>query len=202
MPEMDGYDLARAIRQLEADNGGGHTPVIACTANAMEGEADACRAAGMDDYLAKPVELRALLDILDRWLPLTAGARSSPAERVAPPPIRIGNGTSLVLDRSTLAALAGGDKELERAILADFRQATETDAAQLTAAVESGDCGVIARMSHRMKGACRMVGALPLAAICEQMEAASRADDHVGIAVNRTPLIREIERLKDYFGSL
>ena len=48
-------------------------PVVACTANAMEGEADACLEAGMDDYLAKPVQLRSLKEKLDRWLPLPAG---------------------------------------------------------------------------------------------------------------------------------
>ena len=72
MPEMDGYDLTRAIRGEESARGTARIPVIACTANALAGEADVCFAAGMDDYLAKPVEMLALAQVLDRWLPLPA----------------------------------------------------------------------------------------------------------------------------------
>jgi signal transduction histidine kinase len=75
MPGMDGYELARNVRRIESENDLARTPIIACTANAMVGEADACLAAGMDDYLAKPVQLRSLREKLDRWLPLPAGAR-------------------------------------------------------------------------------------------------------------------------------
>jgi CheY-like chemotaxis protein len=75
MPGMDGYELARNVRRIESENDLARTPIIACTANAMVGEADACLAAGMDDYLAKPVQLRSLREKLDRWLPLPARAR-------------------------------------------------------------------------------------------------------------------------------
>ncbi|HTW53762.1 MAG TPA: transporter substrate-binding domain-containing protein [Stellaceae bacterium] len=200
MPEMDGYDLARAIRRLEASNGGGHTPIIACTANAMEGEAEACLAAGMDDYLAKPVELRALLGILDRWLPLPDGpARALGATPPGPMATRLGAmAESLPLDRSRLAQLSGGSDAVEREILADFRGAMDNDAAEMAAALADVDCQAMEGISHRMKGASLMVGALPLAAICERMEAASGVDDHAAIAVHREPLLREIERLKHY----
>ncbi len=70
MPDMDGYGLARAIRGIEEDQGLVRTPIIACTANALKGEADNCIAAGMDDYVAKPVDLMTLAARLDRWLPL------------------------------------------------------------------------------------------------------------------------------------
>jgi CheY-like chemotaxis protein len=69
MPEMDGYELARQIRALETWGGGAHVPIVACTANALRGDCDACLAAGMDDYLPKPVELATLEDRLSRWLP-------------------------------------------------------------------------------------------------------------------------------------
>jgi signal transduction histidine kinase/CHASE3 domain sensor protein/ActR/RegA family two-component response regulator len=72
MPEMSGYDLSRAIRRIEEAEGRKRTPIIACTAYAILGEADTCRAAGMDDYLAKPVDLMRLREKLDKWLPLPA----------------------------------------------------------------------------------------------------------------------------------
>lgn len=69
MPVMDGYEFARRLRALESERGGARIPVIACTANALRGESDVCRAAGMDDYLCKPIELADLERALLKWLP-------------------------------------------------------------------------------------------------------------------------------------
>lgn len=69
MPEMDGYALAHEIRRLEAGNGGRRIPIIACTANALGGEAEKCLAAGMDDILVKPVGLAPMREKLEQWLP-------------------------------------------------------------------------------------------------------------------------------------
>ena len=74
MPEMDGYELTRTIRKIEASSGLIRTPILACTAIALGGEAAACIAAGMDDYLSKPVELKRLAAKLDPWLPLPKAA--------------------------------------------------------------------------------------------------------------------------------
>ena len=76
---MDGYDLARAIRAIEKEQGLRRTPIIACTANALKGESDNCMAAGMDDYVAKPVDLMTLGAKLDRWLPRRGGLNALPA---------------------------------------------------------------------------------------------------------------------------
>ena len=70
MPEMDGYELTRNIRRIESKFGNKRTPIVACTANAIGEEAAVCIAAGMDDYLAKPIELAQLGEKLDRWLPI------------------------------------------------------------------------------------------------------------------------------------
>ncbi|MGZ5080495.1 MAG: ATP-binding protein [Usitatibacter sp.] len=70
MPEMDGYELTRRIREVEAATGRARTPIIACTANAMDGEAEKCLAAGMDDYIAKPTQIPQLAEKLDHWLPV------------------------------------------------------------------------------------------------------------------------------------
>ena len=68
MPEMDGFDAARAIRKAELTSGC-HIPIIAMTANAMEGDRERCIAAGMDDYVSKPVSLEGLNKVLQLWLP-------------------------------------------------------------------------------------------------------------------------------------
>ena len=81
MPEMDGYELAREIRLREAQDGRERTPIIACTASAIGSEIENCLAAGMDDYLAKPIALAQLSRILDRWR--SAGSSQSPGVAAA-----------------------------------------------------------------------------------------------------------------------
>lgn len=202
MPEMDGYELTAAIRRVEGNDGGGHAPIIACTANALESEATACLAAGMDGCLTKPIELRALLDVLDQWLPLRNVRSSAEAQPALPPAVATADCASLPLDRTKLAELSGGDEQTEREILADFRTTAGDDATALAAALERADRNQITRISHRMKGASRMVGALALAAICERMEAASRADDAAAIAAQSGALRREVERLQEFLDQL
>jgi CheY-like chemotaxis protein/two-component sensor histidine kinase len=72
MPVMDGYELAREIRRREQEQGLPRIPIVACTANALQGEAEACRAAGMDDYITKPATTAQLLGKLERFLPREA----------------------------------------------------------------------------------------------------------------------------------
>jgi CheY-like chemotaxis protein/two-component sensor histidine kinase len=178
MPEMNGYDLARGIREFESVSGARRTPIIACTANALSGAAEACFAAGMDDYLAKPVNLAMLSKKLDYWLPL--------ARQTAP------------LDRSALADLTGGDMQAEREILNDFRRVNDEDAAMLRRAVDKSDFAAIATASHRIKGASRMIGATALAGVCEHLERASSASDWESVASNLDVFGHELERLNAY----
>ena len=70
MPKMDGFKATRAVRKHEAETGGGHIPIIAFTANAMIGDKEKCLEAGMDDYVAKPVNPKELEEVLLRWVRL------------------------------------------------------------------------------------------------------------------------------------
>jgi response regulator RpfG family c-di-GMP phosphodiesterase len=193
MPQMDGYELARRIRALEFANSSKRTPIIACTANALAGEAEICFAAGMDDYLVKPVELPQILKKLDQWLAIPAALPSEKSDKtsdVAP------------VDPSALAAISCGDLATEREILMDFRRVNDQDAAMLERAVATSDTPQVTRATHRILGASRTVGALTLAGICERIERASRANDWTTIAAGMEAFHHESIRLNAYFDAL
>jgi two-component system, sensor histidine kinase and response regulator len=82
MPDMDGFEATRAIRAEEAGTPR-HTPIVALTANAMQGDRERCLTAGMDDYIAKPVTTQTLAAALERW----AGSTTSPPTASCPMPI-------------------------------------------------------------------------------------------------------------------
>jgi len=173
MPGMSGYELARAIREIE--NGASRrTAILACTANAMEGEDVKCREAGMDDYVFKPVQRSQLMAKLDRWLPLPS------TEPPAPPP----------LDRSMLIEICGRDAEVQRALVEEFRRLNETDASRLRSAVARKDVAGIIEITHRMKGAGRTIGAFPMAVLCERIERAAE-EGRVDAAVAAMPALED-----------
>jgi PAS domain S-box-containing protein len=201
MPQMDGYELARSIRSLESAEDRKRVPIIACTANALQGEAEACRAAGMDDYLVKPVELSQLTDKLEQWLPVpqepappaaaaaAAGQEPDTAPSVAP------------IDQALLTATCGGDAPMMGEVLATFRRTCDEDAAGLEEAVTAGDVAQVTLFAHRMGGAGKMVGAFGFAAACEHIDRASRAGDWKAVLAGMPAFERERMRLAAYFKS-
>lgn len=178
MPVMDGYQMARALRAEEASAGRARTPVVALTAAALKGEAERCLAAGMDDYLAKPVSIPELAACLRKWLPHTlpppgaaadAGATKVMLPQASQPP--------LPLDPSVLEPLTGGDPRETRAVLDDFLATAGDDLAAVQRAREAGDTAQLAREAHKIKGAARLVGATELAHAAAELELAAKAAD-------------------------
>ncbi|MGB6309546.1 MAG: response regulator, partial [Steroidobacteraceae bacterium] len=164
MPQMDGYEAAREIRRLE--EGKRHIPIVALTAHAMTGDEAKCRAAGMDDYLSKPIDRLKLEACLERLL-IGAGA----AEIVAHPAVRTPIGahpaalTSIAahsaaaapahqpIDWEALLASIDGDEGFARD-LADAFMATGTrELAAISAALDTGDAAALRISAHTLKGA-------------------------------------------------
>lgn len=175
MPEMDGYQAAREIRRRE---GSRRTTIIALTAGAMQGVREECLAAGMDDYIAKPVQLEKLQAILDQWVGqprfLAAATVSgknaeSIADAAAPPPL-----DSEVID--SLRALGGKDgKGILEELIDLFRADVPVALAELRDALKSDETLCSAgRISHRIKGSSAILGAGPLTESLHAMEEACR----------------------------
>jgi PAS domain S-box-containing protein len=196
MPRMDGYQLTQAIREEEAREARARTPVVALTAAALKGEAERCLAAGMDDYLSKPVSIPQLAECLARWLPHTRDAM--PPRTAAQPtaPLPQTQGAPSPLDASVLAALTGGDREQMRLVLQDYLGATETDLAAARRARENGDCTLLAREAHKIKGAALLVGAGQLATAALALEEAAKRTDWPQILPLSADVDTAAERLR------
>ncbi|HEX7607078.1 MAG TPA: response regulator, partial [Usitatibacter sp.] len=190
MPQMDGYELSKHIRAAEALGGIARTPIIACTAYAVQGQAEKCVAAGMDDYLSKPVDLKRLGEKLARWAPIVSPPAAQPG--AAPPDARN------PIDTSVLDEVCAGDAAMEREFLTRFHACNEDDVKLLLRAIADPHWPEVASISHRMKGASRTVGATPLAVACEAIELAARAGDAGAVTAGMAPFGAEIERLNQY----
>jgi PAS domain S-box-containing protein len=173
MPVMDGHELAAAIRAEEAASARpSRVPIVALTANALRGEAENARAAGMDDYLTKPLQLELLGRTLDRLMRPRAAADAAGAANDA----LLADKASSAFDIAVLEGYVGGDPSTVRAVLADFLRVACGQAAEIGAAA-ANDPMRAAAAAHRLKSAARAVGALALGERCAQVESAGRAGD-------------------------
>jgi len=170
MPEMDGYEFTYRIRNLEKLAGSQRVPIIAWTANVLAAEEEHCRDAGMDDLLTKPTELSDLRAMLLKWL-VKADAIVVPAPSTEP--------TEAAIDFSVLQKFALGHAG-QAEMLQSFSLHNRSDIANLIAVLKEGNPEAVAHSAHRIKGACRMVGALELEGICARIEAAAKQDDMQG----------------------
>ncbi len=171
MPEMDGYAATRELRRLEGATH--HTPIIAMTASALKEDRARCLAAGMDDYISKPVRLDDLDSTLSRWLD-----QPRPTAPVDGRPREQAELVQTSIERR-LDELRGPDPEEDGQFLSGLIGSFLTEApaylGELTAAVGGGDALAVVEVAHTLKGAAGNIGASRLAALCQELEAAGRA---------------------------
>ncbi|CAA7624801.1 response regulator [Magnetospirillum sp. SS-4] len=173
MPEMDGFQLARAIR-----DDGGRCPILAVTASIGAEDIEACRDAGIDDWLAKPVEPERLLAALARWLPAWVdGEPSRPPSAAAPHPP-----SPALFDPHALAAMVGDDPAAIAEVLRDFIEPAGRMAADIQTALAGDDPQAAGRAAHKLKSSARAVGTQLLADCCLELEQAGKAGDRTRLA--------------------
>jgi PAS domain S-box-containing protein len=171
MPVMDGYELAAAVRAEEAASGGSRRlPIVALTANALRGEAENARAAGMDGYLTKPLQLEQLRKTVDHWLRAQTAANVAGAASDAAPADR----AAAVFDIAVLEGYVGGDPATVRAVLTEFLRVAPGQVAEIETAAPN-DPARAAAAAHKLKSAARSVGAAALGERCAEIERAGRA---------------------------
>ena len=190
MPLMDGYAATRMIRQSVHP----HIPIIALTASAMMPARERCLSEGMDDYLAKPVELPQLAAVLAKWIPACGADNSTP--RVRQP---VGNQAPAIFNSESLLRRLMGDRELAGAVLRSFLEDAPSRLKQLCVRLDESDAPGALLQAHTLKGAAATVGADALQAIALAIEAnASEA------RLERCPdlLVRAIDEFECFRKSL
>lgn len=206
MPNMDGFELTKAIR-TGTKRDGKKVPIIAVTANALQGEAERCLAAGMSAYLSKPLSSKVLAKTLIQWLGADKAAtprteKPGIVEAVPPTPLdgpyRIpARGPETVSAESgedaggTLEGAVNGNQVVDLSILQDmlgdgpevwqflekFAATSTTQAADIGMAIRVGSAREVAEAAHKLKSGARSVGAVEVAEVCQRIEAAGKAGD-------------------------
>ncbi|MBK7715687.1 MAG: response regulator [Gemmatimonadetes bacterium] len=207
MPEMDGYEATAEIRRLEGE--ARHTPIVAMTANAMQGDRERCLAAGMDDYVSKPIRSAEMQATLARWVgwaeptpareapsapaatPMTAEAALAAAGGPDPriPDADSPEGIDATILDDIMAVSPSGGTALVRELIDLFFGEVPARVEHMRAGIAAHDPSPVMRAAHAMKGGASNLGALRLSALCAEMERLGREGNLAGAA----PLIGEIE---------
>ena len=192
MPIMDGFEATRQI--ITEHTGAVPCPIVAMTANAMQGDRERCLAAGMVDFLAKPYRRADLVAMLARWLPSSMKNQAAPAQIKAAPVLAATQEAmddttkrsvlAPVLDAEVLVALAsqhsGGHALLVR-VAAVFKKEAGKQLESLQRAWATGDIETAARAAHTLKSSSATLGAMRLSAHCHSLESALRVGEHTPV---------------------
>jgi PAS domain S-box-containing protein len=177
MPELDGYEATRRIRAEEGDR---HVPIIAMTAHSMPGDRERCLAAGMDDYLSKPVRAEQLEAIVQLWMsgpkPDThahdaGNGATSDAERGSVDPEEVLNHAIVVQLRDTLTL------EMRESLIEELEASLPKSVADTVGAARRGDRTELRRVAHTLKGTAATFGATRLEFACQRLERTGRDQD-------------------------
>jgi two-component system, sensor histidine kinase and response regulator len=187
MPEMNGWEATQEIRERERATGE-RIPIIAMTAHAMKGDDERCFAAGMDDYLTKPIRTEDLMSTLDKvgkrklvrtgWV-----APVKPREEAASVDLQA------ALDR------LGGDRVLYDELVEVFRKGCPASTAEMQAAIEARDFGALERTAHTLRGASSNLGAVAVAEEALELEKQARTEEIEKVTEQFKVLQKEIERM-------
>jgi CheY-like chemotaxis protein len=157
MPELGGFDATAAIRARESRSGT-RLRIVAMTAHAMRGDRERCLAAGMDGYIAKPIDARTLFGVVEEPA-MTPPVTTSPAAAAG------------IFDRSSLLARLSGDEELLGVVVGLFLEDCPQRVTAIRAAVDAGDADRVRFEAHALRGAAANLSAASVAGVARSLEA-------------------------------
>jgi CheY-like chemotaxis protein/HPt (histidine-containing phosphotransfer) domain-containing protein len=186
MPVLGGIEATRLIRAHEAAQGLPRVPIMAMTANAMQGDREACLAAGMDDYLSKPINQVELAAKLRLFAPQGAPANAAPVRNALP---EAGRAVTPAPTFDYAAALAVMDAEIIDILAPAFLDHYQNELASLRAGIAAGDSAEVMRRAHGLKGTLAAFGAEPAMRRAAEIETLAKAEDLAGLP----PLLHGLE---------
>jgi CheY-like chemotaxis protein/HPt (histidine-containing phosphotransfer) domain-containing protein len=198
MPDLDGLEATRRIRSQRYGVLNPQVPIIAMTAHAIRGDREACLAAGMDDYISKPIRPVLLSQLLDRWLNDIAAVNSArPVEHTVqlPEAASVPDDAAVTFDESELLDNVMGDRELARGIVVGFLDDVPKQIMTLGQQLLAADASAVELQAHSIKGAASVVGAQRLAHLAKQLELAGEAGQLQRATETYVELETELSRL-------
>lgn len=182
MPVMDGYEATRRIRSGEVSLLNAQIPIIAMTANAMEGDREFALKAGMDDYIPKPFNPGQLAVTLKRWLPARHTGQIDPvSETLAPENPQLSEADDTphlsIFDEQLLLTQLDGDQEIALIILSEFSDSIDQEVVLLESALQTQDMDAATRIAHTVKGLAGTVGSPLLREKALHLEQAGKDGD-------------------------
>jgi signal transduction histidine kinase/CheY-like chemotaxis protein/HPt (histidine-containing phosphotransfer) domain-containing protein len=193
MPEMSGLEATAAIRARERETGG-HVPIIALTAHAMRGDRERCLAAGMDDYLSKPIMPEQLFAAISR-----INGRRHTAGGPADPPAQPAPGAPAVFDLDEALHRVRGDRAMLAQLVAMFEEDQQSMREEIRAALAGPDLDAIMKAAHTLKGSCGLLGGHAAQQAALKLESAARDGEADEMPAAFAALERAIEALLDAF---
>jgi PAS domain S-box-containing protein len=211
MPEMNGYEATAAIRDPQSAIANREIPTIALTAHAMSGEREKCLAAGMDDYIANPVQPLALAAVIEKWLPASEpddgdrgpGRGFVPGDGLGPEARGLGEReqpaavSPQVFDEAALLERVMGDREVAGAIIGAFLEDVPEQLTGLQSSLSAGDNAAALQQVHRIRGAAATVGGVALQRAALATEENGRAGDLRAMAAQFCELQQQFQAARD-----
>lgn len=192
MPVMDGLEATRRIRDPHSGMGNHGIPIIAMTAFEMPGDRERCLEAGMNDYVSKPIDRRALAETLGRWLGREyLGMRDE--EREVEQRSEVG---MVVFDREAMVERLLDDEELAKGVITGFLADMPQQIQALEELVEAEDAKGVERQAHTIKGAAASVGGEALRGVAFEIEKQGKIGDVSELEARMTELQRQFDRLR------
>ncbi|NMC78740.1 MAG: response regulator [Chloroflexi bacterium] len=199
MPEMDGLEATRLIREQETVTNQ-HTPIVAMTAHAMADDKDLCLATGMDDYVSKPIETAELLSVIERWTgqlsPAVATSIKKKEPLVEALQLSAPDDSGSPVDIEKAMPRFGNDFDFFSEMLAEFVQQLEKRQQQLQEALDQQDAETMARLSHNIKGIAANFSDEGLFNVAKELEQRAKKGDLSQSKELLSKLTVEVQRLR------